>query len=77
MKSKQRAKPGEKWGTRYPWPAWFAKGRVALKRGRDYHCRTDVFIAQVRNRLREDGIAAEIGIAEDLSGIVLTVKGKR
>ena len=35
--------------SRYPWAAWFAKGRFVLKKGRDYTVPSYSMAQQVRN----------------------------
>lgn len=44
----------------YPWERWFRKGRVVLRRGRDYECATHGMMQQIRNKAPAHGYSVSI-----------------
>lgn len=59
------SRKGKRWGQVYPWGRWFARGGFRALRGRDYSCRTDTFIQQVRTFARFKGVGVTITVSDD------------
>lgn len=69
----------KKYGTRYPWAAWFKKKTFTLRKGVDYMYKTHTMAQQVRNcaNRKEFQLVVGIEIAEDDQSLTVTVFGKK
>ena len=56
----------------FPWAAWFGRGAVELRRGRDFACRTDSMGELARRAARRLGVQIEVRIADDLNSLTIT-----
>jgi len=68
---KSNIKP-KRFGRRYPWETWFAKGTFTLRLGKDFTGRIDTMSQYVRNMASQHGYAASVSIAPN--GLSLTAR---
>lgn len=71
-------KKPEKYGRRYPWAKWFARGSFVLRAGRDFNGRAYTMAQQVRTaagspRFR---LSVSIVISDDSGSIAVVVTGR-
>jgi len=69
--------PCKKYGRRYPWREWFARGYFALCRGKDYTCRTPSMAQLVYQAARRAHfkLAVKIQTASDEQSLTVRVLG--
>lgn len=53
---------GKSRGSPYPWTEWFARGRVTLVRGRDYHGLSRIMASQTRGAAAARGLLVSIKV---------------
>ena len=63
---------GKQYGQIHPWDRWFAGGSFRALRRRDFDCRTDTFIQQVRNAARRHGMSVSIKVSDDGTAVDVT-----
>ena len=74
-KAKAKGKPGGKrFGRRYPWEKWFAKGRVKIKLGVHYLGATHGMAQMARNAASRHGLKLHVEIGRDGKYIIIEVK---
>jgi hypothetical protein len=67
------AHPPRRYG-RYPWHAWFSERTFTLHRGKDYSCRTDIMMQQIRHKASGLNIPIHMDVTDDSRTITVTRK---
>ena len=66
---------GRLYGRRYPWDAWFTRGRVLLVRGIDFNGRMDTFSQQVRRAAVSRRLSIVLTVDDDGRSLTVEVRG--
>ena len=61
---------------RYPWGKWLMRGRLSLRRGRDYDCGTKMMLQQLRNAACVLGRSVRV-VKERPDGIEVSLSPRR
>jgi hypothetical protein len=63
-----------KYGRRYPWDRWFARGRFTIMQGHDFNGRLDTMAVQVRAAALARGLRVQVIIDEADASLAVAVK---